>query len=506
MNTTKYALLVLIASILSLNVLLSKATIDTNYRDNFPPIRYYGDVVDAKGKPIPNVEVKIICYRDGGTYDSTFKTNKLGKYDFKYKSLGEEVFLNFKKGTATLSVVNIPTGFLQSDLGFKVIYDKEKSKVDCYDKEWDLLLDCGSLHKTLGLDNSFKEIKEVKDSIQQLIMYDSIVNYFNNYPLNYSNSSFNDLAKAHIAKALFYLNISIEDKIGEKNLKHYNQRFFVDTLDINSPVLIHYSGLVNNVGSYLNLKDKTIFFSKLINSKDPEVQADAYRERIKMYENIGYFISKEKDTDYFLDKLMNSNNSEIKLSDNSVIVNLKDSVAMQKDIDYVLKNLQFTRSGKDIYYEYDFTRPIKNGKRFVDFKLPLYENELLNDSIDLDKLKGKYVLIDFWATSCGPCIEEMKHLHKTYETFKDSNFTILSISSDSDVESAIKFKNKKWKMPWLKVYADSRFENKLLKKLGIHGIPRAVLINKEGIIIDEGERLRGKGLTKFIEYMISSCK
>ncbi len=100
----------------------------------------------------------------------------------------------------------------------------------------------------------------------------------------------------------------------------------------------------------------------------------------------------------------------------------------------------------------------------------------------------------------------MKHLHKTYETFKDSNFTILSISNDRHIASAIKFKNKKWKMPWLKGYASGEFENQLLKKLGINGIPRAVLINKEGIIIDEGEHLRGKGLVNFIDYMISSNK
>jgi hypothetical protein len=68
-------------------------------------------------------------------------------------------------------------------------------------------------------------------------------------------------------------------------------------------------------------------FAKLINSSNPEVQADAYLERIRMFENIGYFISKEKDIDYFLKKFINSNKSEIKLRDNSEIVNLKDETS-----------------------------------------------------------------------------------------------------------------------------------------------------------------------------------
>lgn len=471
----KYALIIVIAFIFRIDVAISKGIIDTNYRDKFPPIRYYGEVVDANGKPVPNVEVKIICYRNGGPNDSTFKTNKLGKYDFKYKSFGDNINLQFslptknKEKSYPFKLNFIPTAFISKDLEINAKYEMDKQmRFDITDSDWGDLYDLGELHNTLGINTRFKEIKEEKDSIKQLKMYDSIVNYFNNYHINYSNPSFNDLAKAEIAFTLFWLNISIRDKIGNDNTKHYNLKFFIDTLDINSPVFIHHGMFVNNVSSGMNDQERLTFFSKLTFANDPEVKAQGYEERIYL------------------------NNR------------LKDTLNKQKDIDYVLKNLQFTAAGKRIYHEYDFTRPIKNGKRFVDFKLPLYENELLKDSIDLDKLKGKYVLIDFWATSCGPCIEEMKHLHKTYEAFKDSNFTILSISSDSDVESAIKFKNKKWKMPWLKVYADSRFENKLLKMLGIHGIPRAVLINKEGIIIDEGEHLRGKNLPNFIEYMISS--
>jgi len=443
--------------------------IGSNSKDTYSAIRYYGEVKDLKGKPIPNIEVKIICYTDGGKLDSTFKTNKLGKYDFKYNAYGEVVSLNFTKSNSfTISIVNIPTGFLQTDLGFNVIYDKTKSDFESYDKEWDLLLDCGSLHKTLGLDNNFKEILNVKDTIQQLKMYDSIVNYFNKYPINYNNPSFNDLAKSQIAYTLFWLNVSIGDKIGRHNLKHYNQRFFVDTLDINSPVFIHKLSFINNIGSRMSDQDKLVFLSKLTLANNPEIKASAYKERINLYGN------------------------------------LKDTVSKQNDIKFVMNNLQYTKAGKDIYYEYDETRPIKNGKKFVDFKLPLYEKILLNDSIDLGKLKGKYILIDFWATNCSPCLTEMKFLHQTYDELKDSNFTILSISIDNNVESAIKFRSKKWKMPWINVYASGGFGNQLLKKLGINGIPQAILINKEGIIIDEGKYLRGEKLNEFLKYALMS--
>ncbi|MBI4852940.1 MAG: redoxin domain-containing protein [Acidobacteria bacterium] len=121
-----------------------------------------------------------------------------------------------------------------------------------------------------------------------------------------------------------------------------------------------------------------------------------------------------------------------------------------------------------------------------------------------ESLKGKYYLIDFWATWCGPCVGELGNLHRAYDRFKSKNFEILSLSFDTSPEEVTIFRQGKWKMPWLHTFVEKNFESSLAQKFGVLGIPKAILVDPTGKIIATEDRLRGKDLDKTLSEILEN--
>jgi thiol-disulfide isomerase/thioredoxin len=152
--------------------------------------------------------------------------------------------------------------------------------------------------------------------------------------------------------------------------------------------------------------------------------------------------------------------------------------------------------------EYAPTRNIMVGKDVPTFSLISLDDP--KNFYTRESLKGKTILIDFWATWCVPCIEELPNLNKVYEKYKGKNFEILSISLDERAETVQKFRAEKWKMSWLHTLMSSSKDVK--RQFEIVGIPKAVLIDATGKIIATEKDLRGKNLDETLMRVFGETK
>jgi thiol-disulfide isomerase/thioredoxin len=128
------------------------------------------------------------------------------------------------------------------------------------------------------------------------------------------------------------------------------------------------------------------------------------------------------------------------------------------------------------------------GSTFPDFS----EKDLDGKPISVAGFKGKVVLVDFWATWCGPCRGELPNVIATYKKHHADGFEIIGVSLDSDRSQLDDFLKKTDGMTWQQFFDGQGWSNKLAVKYGVQAIPFAVLIGPDGKII--GKSLRGEEL------------
>ncbi len=122
------------------------------------------------------------------------------------------------------------------------------------------------------------------------------------------------------------------------------------------------------------------------------------------------------------------------------------------------------------------------------------------DTLKLSSLTDKIVLLDFWASWCGPCRAANKHLVKLYAKYKAKGFEILSVSLDEE-DKQWKKAIAKDKMSWLHVTDGNGFYGATAQKWQIEAIPTSYLINKEGKLV--AMDLFGKDLENAVKDLLS---
>lgn len=140
-----------------------------------------------------------------------------------------------------------------------------------------------------------------------------------------------------------------------------------------------------------------------------------------------------------------------------------------------------------------------NVGKIMDFTL----NDPEGTPVSLSSFKGKYVLIDFWASWCGPCRKENPNLVKVFKVYKDKGFTILGVSqdgTDSKGRDAWLDAIKKDGLTWTQVLEKQGAENAVAKMYSVNTIPQNFLVGPDGVII--AANLMGENLEKKLASLL----
>lgn len=154
-----------------------------------------------------------------------------------------------------------------------------------------------------------------------------------------------------------------------------------------------------------------------------------------------------------------------------------------------------TNYGNDIHDFITLNQEIKIGSKFADFE----QTNTKGKKIKLSNIKGKYILLEFWGSWCGPCREENPNLVKIYNTYKSKGFKILGVAADDNKQQWLKA-IKDDQLPWENVSDLKGVKNKAALIYGISAFPTNYLIDDKGIII--AKDLRGDALNKKLEELL----
>jgi len=158
-------------------------------------------------------------------------------------------------------------------------------------------------------------------------------------------------------------------------------------------------------------------------------------------------------------------------------------------------SVQQSSYGRKIKNAMDITESVSVGQQAPDFT----QNDTAGKPVSLSSFRGKYVLLDFWASWCPDCRRENPNVVSAYKKYKDKNFTVLGVSLDSKKQPWVKTIHDE-ELKWTQVSDLKLWNNAVTTMYGIKSIPANFLIDPEGKVI--GHNLMGRDLDKILAKVL----
>ncbi len=303
-------------------------------------------------------------------------------------------------------------------------------------------------------------------------------------------------------------------KIGFYRVKLNQQNFAMLVLDSSDKVML--TGEVNDLGNSYNVEgsaETKIFIEYNKISKKRDLRLDSLNKAFQMAMEVNKMDAKKVDSlsaifEAPYNAIVNSTNVEMigKIEQNTdKYASLMAIQALEPDkyanlykaLDEGLRK-KYPNDRNVMMFHDVVTRVLSSGigQQAPDIVLPSPEGK----EIALSSLRGKIVLIDFWASWCGPCRKEMPNVVKAYAKYKNKGFEILGVSLDQDRTRWVEAIAKDG-MTWPQVSDLRYWESAAAKQYNVQSIPYTVLLDKDGKILDKN--LRGETLDKKLAELLN---
>lgn len=231
-----------------------------------------------------------------------------------------------------------------------------------------------------------------------------------------------------------------------------------------------------------------------------EARAEPYRRQLSIFfkshskskeaANKEGMVQSQKKIDSTLEKMYNNVYYEyIKAKPSSILINytldhyvesLKDNPSDNDIKKVALMYSKLTKKDQDSYFGRQIKKKIDSYKISVGMMAPeIFQTDLSGKQVSLNSFRGKYVLLDFWASWCAPCRRDFPHVKELYREYNKYGFEIIGISKDTDTTAYLKAIEKEGITLW----NNTLINEKIMKSYFVNAIPLKILINPKGAII-----------------------
>lgn len=247
---------------------------------------------------------------------------------------------------------------------------------------------------------------------------------------------------------------------------------------------------------------KTHFFVKkaqgLLGKKDDTTAAEVAKEGVELIKTLGSNLDQSA-----VSQISNAGRIIEMKEDNAAAVELYSAILTAVQSEEVKKSLALS---EDAYKQFVRSNQLNlNRAGILGKPASLIGKSTTGETVDITSYKGKVVLIDFWATWCGPCIAELPNVVENYKKYHDKGFEVVAVSIDTiDTKDKLEKFVKEKEIPWVQIQSDDEnaqgWEDQNATNFGVNGIPATYLVDRNGVIIQVN--VRGEKLGKALEELL----